>query len=236
LAKAGAEVAINFVTNESAARSVASEIQAMGGKSLLIKADVSEESDIAQMMAALQDHWGSLDILISNAASGGFRSLMAATSRNFDAAMHTNVRALVLLVQAAMPLLLINKDNSNDRTNRKIVALSSHGSHRALPDYALIGASKAALESLIRHMALEFGPKGMNFNCLLAGLVQTDSTRGLPQADKAYEQSNARMLIGAGKVLRPEDVANVVHFLVSPASDLVQGQVLTVDGGVGLQL
>jgi enoyl-[acyl-carrier protein] reductase III len=230
LAKSGAEVAINFVSNETAARDVASEIMNAGGKAILIKADISEESDIQQMFSVLQERWGNLDILVSNAASGGFRPLMAATARNFDAAMHTNVRAFMLLVQSAMPMLL------KSTGNRKVVALSSHGSHRALNDYALIGASKAAIESLCRHMALEFGPKGINFNCLLAGLVLTDSTRGITDVELAHHESNARMLIGEGRLLQPTDVADVIHFLVSSSSDLIQGQVITVDGGMSLRL
>jgi enoyl-[acyl-carrier protein] reductase III len=230
LAKSGAEVAINFVSNESAARDVAAEILAFGGKAILIKADVSEEADVQQMFSVLTDHWGNLDIVVSNAASGGFRTLMSATARNFDAAMHTNVRALMLLVQSAMPML------QKSSGNRKVVALSSHGSHRALSDYALIGASKAAIESLCRHMALEFGPQGINFNCLLAGLVLTDSTKGISDVEKAHQQSNERMLVGEGRVLLPTDVADVIHFLVSPASDLIQGQVITVDGGMSLRL
>jgi len=230
LAKAGAEVAINFVSNEPAARAVAAEIFALGGKAILIKADVSEETDVRQMFTDLEERWGNLDILVSNAASGGFRPLMAATARNFDAAMHTNVRALMLLVQSAMPMFL------KSTGNRKVVALSSHGSHRALDDYALIGASKAAIESLCRHMALEFGPQGINFNCLLAGLVLTDSTKGISDVEQAHQESNARMLVGEGRVLLPIDVADVIHFLVSPASDLIQGQVITVDGGMSLRL
>ncbi len=230
LAKSGAEVAINFVSNETAARDVASDIVALGGKAILVKADVSEETDVQQMFSVLQERWGNLDILISNAASGGFRPLMAATARNFDAAMHTNVRALMQLVQFAMPMLM------KSTGNRKVVALSSHGSHRALHDYALIGASKAAIESMCRHMALEFGPQGINFNCLLAGLVLTDSTRGIADVEQAHHESNARMLVGEGRVLLPNDVADVIHFLVSSSSDLIQGQVITVDGGMSLRL
>ncbi len=230
LAQSGAEVAINFVSNETAARDVANEISSIGGKAILIKADVSEEEDIAQMMKAVQDQWGSLDILISNAAGGGFRYLETASSRNFDAAMHTNVRSLMLLVQAAMPMM------NAAGPNRKVIALTSHGSDRALPHYALIGASKAAIESLIRHMALEYGPNGINFNCVLAGFVATDSTMGFPGSEVIHREANAKMLVGSDKTLMPEDVANVVHFLSTTASDFVQGQVITIDGGAGLRL
>ena len=95
--------------------------------------------------------------------------------------MNTNVRALLLLAQAAVPLM------QHEGPRKKIIALSSHGSHRALPAYGLIGASKAALESLVRHLALELGNRDINVNVLLAGLVETDSTRGFPGSEVAFE-------------------------------------------------
>ncbi len=231
LAQAGAHIALNFVTNESAAREVAKEVQALGQEILLVKADVSEEEDIASMMDAIGNRWGRLNIVVSNAAGGGFRELQDATCRNFDVAMHTNVRALMLLVQHA-----VRHFPTGDRPNCKVVALSSHGSHRALPHYGLIGASKAAIESLIRHMAAEYGPRGINFNCVLAGLVATDSTTGFVGAEALHDASNESMLVGKGKQLMPYDVAEAVYFLCSPASDLIQGHTLIIDGGASLRL
>jgi enoyl-[acyl-carrier protein] reductase III len=231
LARSGADIALNFVSNESAAREVAQEVQSLGREILLIKADVSEEEDIESMMDAVANRWGRLNIVVSNAAGGGFRELQHANSRHFDMAMHTNVRPLMLLTQKALPLFA-----KNEGTNCKVVALSSHGSHRALPHYGLIGASKAAIESLIRHMAAEYGPQGINFNCVLAGLVATDSTTGFVGAEALHQESNASMLVGAGKELLPEHVAEAVHFLCTPASDLIQGHTLIIDGGVSLRL
>jgi enoyl-[acyl-carrier protein] reductase III len=174
-----------------------------------------------------EDEFKRLDILVSNAASGGFRNLMDATPRHFEATMNTNVRSLMLLTQAAKPLL------SKSQHRSKIIALSSHGSHRALPAYGLIGASKAALESLVRHLALELGDEGINVNVVLAGLVETDSTRGFPGSEQAFAAVNERRPIG-GLPLSTEAVADAILFLSSGLSDLVQGATLVVDGGESL--
>ncbi len=224
LAQAGANVVVNYVTSQAAAASVAESISQLGRRAVTVKADMSEPEDIASMFEFVADEFGQLDILVSNAASGGFRMLMDASPANFEAAMNTNVRALLLLTQAALPLM------RTEGPRRKIIAMSSHGSHRALPAYGLIGASKAALESLVRHLALELGNQGINVNTLLAGLVETDSTRNLPNSQVAFDQVAQRRLV-SGRDLSPEAVADAVLFLASPLSDLVQGQTLVVDGG-----
>src|SRR6266516_793909 len=134
LAEAGADVIINYVTSHSAADEVARQVAALGRRTAIVKADVSEQSDIIAMVSFVRDAFGALDILVSNAATGGFRPLLATTARQFEAAMNTNVRALVFLVQAALPLL-------EQRQGRaRVIAISSHGSHLALPMYGLIGS------------------------------------------------------------------------------------------------
>lgn len=230
LAEAGADVIVNYVTSGSAAKEVADAICMMGRRAATVKADVSEPEDIASMLEFVGNAFGKLDILVSNAASGGFRSLLTATPRHFEATMKTNVQALMLLTQAAMPLMQRTGDNNQ---RRKIIALSSHGSHRALPAYGLIGASKAALESMVRHLALELGNQGINVNVVLAGLVASDSTRNFPESQRIFEAIAERRLV-SGRELLAEDVAGAVLFLASSLSDLVQGQVLTIDGGEAL--
>ena len=224
LAEAGADVIVNYVTSKSAAREVTDQIAQMGRRSATVKADMSEPEDISSMLAFVGEEFGKVDILVSNAASGGFRSLTEATPKHFEATMNTNVRALMLLSQAALPLM------RHPGPRKKIIAMSSHGSHRALPAYGLIGASKAALESLVRHLALELGNEGINVNVLLAGLVETDSTRSFPSSEQAFAEVNRRRVVG-GLPLSPAAVADAILFLASPLSDLVQGQTLIVDGG-----
>jgi enoyl-[acyl-carrier protein] reductase III len=229
LAQAGADIVLNYVVNRQAAMDVADQIADLGRRVLVVKADVSEEDDVRSMMDAIREHFGTLDILVSNAATGGFRPLLAATARNFQAAYQTNVLALLYLVQAAFPLM---KRGEGERRS-KVIALSSHGSHMALPHYGLIGSSKAALESLVRHLTLEVGDRGINVNVVKAGLVDTDSTRRIPNADLMIEGRKERSIMGE-RMLTAADVADAVLFLVSPLSDLVQGEVLTVDGGAAI--
>lgn len=231
LAQAGADVIVNFVSSQSAAKEVADKIAGMGRRVATIKADVSEPEDIASMLEFVGQNFGKLDILISNAASGGFRSLLSATPRHFEATMKTNVQALMLLAQGAVPLM--QAQSESDASRRKIIALSSHGSHRALPAYGLIGASKAALESMARHLALELGNQGINVNVVLAGLVESDSTRSFPGSEQLFSAIAQRRLV-SGRELKAEDVADAILYLASPLSDLVQGQVLTIDGGEAL--
>lgn len=227
LAEAGADVIVNYVTSESAAREVAEAVLMQGRRAAIVKADVGEADDVASLMEFVAEHFGRLDILVSNAASGGFRTLLDASPRNFEAAMKTNVLALLHLVQQGVTLL----EKSAGRA--KVVALSSHGSHLALPMYGLIGGSKAALESIVRHLALELGGRGINFNVVKAGAVETDSTRRLPFADELFGGGAYRSMTGERK-LTVEDVANAVLFLCSDLADMVQGETLTVDCGTAV--
>lgn len=228
LAGAGADVVINYLTAQTAANTVAEEIQRLGRRAAVVKADVSEPEDVEAMVAFVGERFQRLDVLVSNAAGGGFRPLMEATPRQFDATMNTNVRATLQLVQAAQPLL------EREDGRAKVVALTSHGAHVALPAYGLVGASKAALESLVRHLALELGDRGISFNLVLAGLVETDSTRMLPQAEAVFEAAAERAIV-SGRRLTADDVADAVLFLASPRSDLIQGQTLVVDGGASIR-
>ncbi len=227
LAEAGADVIVNYVTSQSAANEVAEQVQKLGRRAAVVKADVSEYDDVASMLDFVKEKFGRLDVLISNAATGGFRPLLETNARNFEAAMNTNVRSLLFLVQAAMPLL-------ERKTGRaKVITLSSHGSRIAIPMYGMIGTSKAALEALVRQFTLEIGDRGVNINCILAGLVDTDSTRRFPNAEEIFEGARKKTMVG-GRSLLASDVADAALFLASPLADLVQGQILVVDGGEGI--
>jgi enoyl-[acyl-carrier protein] reductase III len=231
LAEAGADVIINYVTNRQAAMEVAAEVEALGRTCYVIKADVGEEEDVESMLDFVKQNIGRLDVIVSNAAKGGFRPLLAANAKHFHTTMNINVLALVYLVRAALPLL--KREEGEERA--KVVAISSHGSHMALPMYGLIGGSKAALESVARHLTLEVGDKGINVNVVKAGLVETDSTRRIPFADQMFAGRTEKTMVGA-RMLTADDVANTVLFLASPLSDLVQGETITVDGGSAIHV
>lgn len=229
LAQAGADVIVNYVTSRGAAMETAKEILALGRRVHVIKADVSQEDDVRSMMEYITANVGQLDIVVSNAATGGFRPLLAANERHFQNTFNTNVLALLYLVQSALPLL----EKSAGRG--KVIALSSHGSDMALPWYGLIGSSKAALESLVRHLTLEVGDRGVNVNVVKSGLVETDSTKRIPNADVMFAHRKDKTMTG-DRMLSIEDVANAVLFLASPLADLIQGETLTVDGGAAVHV
>jgi enoyl-[acyl-carrier protein] reductase III len=228
LAESGCDVIINYLSNENAANEVADEVEKLGQQALVVKADMSEPADIQQMIDGIADAWGTIDGIVSNAAGGGFRNVVDGLPSHFDRAMHINARPLMLLAKAASVFY------ENRNSPFKFVALSSHGSQRALPAYGLIGASKAALESLIRHLAYELGRKGVYFNCVLGGLVRTDATLMIPDAEAIFKEVNHRMLLAGDRQLMPEDIAPVIRFLLSADSDLIQGQTIIVDGGACL--
>jgi enoyl-[acyl-carrier protein] reductase III len=229
LAEAGADVIVNYITSRAAAEEVAGHISSLGRRAAVVKADVGEQEDVAAMIDFVRDGFGALDILVSNAATGGFRPLLATNARHFEAAMNINARALMFLIQAAMPLL----DRSAGRA--KVIALSSPGSRMALPLYGLIGGTKAALESLVRHFALEIGSRGVNLNIVQAGLVETDSFLQMPERDRLLEHRRAKSMVG-DRGLTARDVADAVLYLASPLSDMIQGQTLVVDGGSSINL
>jgi enoyl-[acyl-carrier protein] reductase III len=229
LAEAGADVVVNYSTSYDAAMKVAHEITNLGRRAYVVKADVSEEEDVQSMLEFISETIGKLDIIVSNAATGGFRPLLAANTRHFQTTMNTNVLALVFLVRYGLPLL----ERSPGRA--KVVAISSHGSHLALPMYGLIGGSKAALESVARHLALEVGGRGINVNIVQAGQVETDSTRQIPNAAEMFAGRVHKSMTGE-RLLAASDVADAVLFLSSPLSDLIQGQTITVDGGAAIHV
>ncbi len=227
LAAAGADVVVHCLTSRRAAREVAAAVQALGRRSAVVRADVGEARDVAAMVGFVRERFGRLDVVVSNVASGGFRPLLETTRRQRVAAMDVNVWALVELAREARGLL------SRGPGRARLIALSSHGARRPLAGYGLVGATKAALESVVRQLALELGPAGVNVNAVLAGLVETDSTRALPDAESLFRAAREGNL--AGRELRAADVADAVLFLASPLADQVQGQVLVVDGGTGLR-
>ncbi|OQX15688.1 MAG: enoyl-[acyl-carrier-protein] reductase, partial [Desulfobulbaceae bacterium A2] len=207
LAEHGADVVVNYVRHRGDAQETVNAIEALGVRCLALKANVAEEDDVASMFAQLQQEFGRLDILVSNAASGVLKPAMELTTRHWDWAMDINARALLTLAQHAVKLMT---------PGSRIMAVSSLGAVRAVPNYAAVGSSKAALESLIRHLAVELGPSGILVNTISAGVVDTDALKKFPNRDEIIEQSLARTPLK--RLTTPEDVANVALFLCSELS------------------
>src|SRR6202166_4113994 len=175
---------------------------------------------VDDMFVELGKHFDRLDIVISNAASGVLKPAMEMSLKHWRWCMETNAFALDLLAQRAVPLM---------RDGGRIIAMSSLGASRAMPDYGFIGATKAALESLVRTLAQELGPRGIRVNAVSAGVVDTDALRFFPNRESLLLSFAERA--PAGTVLTAEDVAGAVYLLCLPEAAMVTGHTLVVDGG-----
>ncbi len=224
LAENGVNLAINYVRHKRDAEKTASEVEKHGCRCLLIKANVAKEQDVKEMLELISTEFGSLDILVSNAASGVLKPALELTHRHWNWAMDINARALLTLVQHALPLM---------GRGSKIMAVSSLGSVRAIENYTTVGASKAALESLVRHLAVELGAQGINVNTISAGAVDTDALKKFPNRTEILDTALERTPIG--RLTTPEDVADVALLLCSEMASMIQGQVITVDGGYAIR-
>ncbi|HPR63589.1 MAG TPA: enoyl-[acyl-carrier-protein] reductase FabL [Thermoanaerobaculia bacterium] len=223
LAEAGCDVAINFFRHREAAEEVAKEIEALGRTALILKANVAQEDHVHRMFEEMKSVWGQIDILVSNAASGVLKPITELTFHHWQWTMNINAASLLHLIQHSIPLM---------KEGGIVIAVSSLGAIRAIPNYTFVGASKAALESLVRHLTVELAPRGIRVNCISAGTVETDALRHFPNRDAILDESLERT--PSGRLTTPEDVADVALFLCSPLASQIHGQTLIVDGGYSI--
>lgn len=227
LASQGADLVINFHRNQAPAEEVAQQIRDMGRRALVVKANVSKIEDIDLLFETVGREMGGLDILINNAASGFNRPAMQQKLSGWDWTMNVNARAFLFAAQRAVPMMI-------ERGGGSIVAISSPGSVRVLPDYVSVGASKAALEALMRYLAVELAPHKIVVNAVAPGLVETDVFKHFAFLQDPNIIPRVTSHIPAGRMVSPEDVAGVVAFLCSPEAWMIRGQVITIDGGFTL--
>ncbi len=227
LARAGADVIINYHRNQAPAEEVAAQVREMGRRALVVKANLSKVEDVDLLFDALAAEFDGLDIFISNAASGFNRPALQQKVSGWDWTLNVNARAFLFAAQRAAPLM-------EKRGGGHIVSISSPGSTRVMPDYIAVGASKAALESLTRYLAVELAPKNIVVNAVSPGLVLTDALKHFAVLGDPQVIERAVANTPAGRVVTPEDVAELVAFLCSPAAFMIRGQVIVIDGGFTL--
>lgn len=223
LAADGASIAVGFFRNRSKAAEVCAEIEGSGVKALPVKVHVGDADAIDRAFDEVGEVFGSLEVFVSNAASGVLKPLADIDAKAWAWTMDINARALLFGAQRASALM---------PSGGSIIALTSAGSTSVLPGYGAVGASKAALESLVRYLAVELAPRNVRVNAVSPGVVDTDALRHFPDREGMLEGGRART--PAGRLATPEDVAGVVRFLCSPAAEMIRGQIIAVDGGAGL--
>jgi enoyl-[acyl-carrier protein] reductase III len=213
-----ARVAVGYLRNDRAAEETAEELRKIGAEPALVRGNVSSER-VARDVAAL----GRLDVLVHNAATGVIRPALEVEEKHWDWTLSANARALISLARAAAPTM---------EPGASIVGVSSLGSTRVLENYILVGTSKAALESLVRYLAVELAPRGIRVNAVSAGVVETEALEHFPNREQMLKAARTRT--PAGRMVEARDVADAVCYLCSPEAEMVRGQTLIVDGGYSL--
>jgi len=221
LMEEGYVVYVNYFADHDAADACAERARSRRARVEVLQRDLRDPAEVADLLGRIGDAEGRLDVLVANAASGVFRSLEEMRPKHWRWVFDVNARSFLLLLQSALPLL--------ERSARaRVVAVTSSGARRAIPLYGLLGASKAALEALVRQAALELAQRGIAVNGVCPGLVETSSLARFLSPEQIAE---ARKRTPAGRLVTPEDVAGVVSFLCGPDAGMIHGQILAVDGG-----
>jgi enoyl-[acyl-carrier protein] reductase III len=213
-----ARIAVGYLRNDRAADEAAEELRALGAEPVLVRGNVSSDRVVSEFAGH-----GPYDVLVHNAATGVIRAALETEDRHWDWTLNANARALLTLARAIAPAM---------PEGSSIVGVSSLGSTRVLANYTLVGTSKAALEALVRYLAVELAPRGIRVNAVSAGVVETGALEFFPNREEMVEAGRTRT--PAGRLVEPEDVAGAVTFLCSPEAEMVRGHTLVVDGGYSL--
>ncbi|WP_071396103.1 enoyl-[acyl-carrier-protein] reductase FabL [Bacillus tuaregi] len=223
LAKEGYDLVINYARSKSGALETAAEIEALGRKALVVKANVGDVAKIKLLFETIKNEFGRLDVFVNNAASGVQRPLMELEESHWDWTMNINSKALLFCAQEAAKLM----DEGG-----KIVSISSLGSIRYLKNYTVVGVSKAALEALTRYLAVELADKNIIVNAVSGGAVDTEALKSFPNREELLNEAKEKT--PAGRMVEIDDMVNAIMFLLSDQSSMIRGQTIIVDGGISL--
>ncbi len=219
-ARSGAHVIANYVRNEQAALELQSHAAQEALPISICRADLTTADGLTRLETQARESGTPLGGIVHCAATGTHRAIESLTGRHLDWTFALNVRAFFELITRLL-----------DRFDRpgSILAVSSLGASRALPQYAAIGTSKGALEALIRHLAVELAPRAIRANALRPGAVATEAWQSIPGAEARLAEAARRS--PSGRLVSADELALCAQFLCSPAGAGVNGQSLIVDGG-----
>lgn len=226
LGSLGAEVVVNYARSDTDAQRVVTALTELGATAYAIRANLADVVEIQGLMREIQDRCGGLDILINSAARGleRPRNAIRALPNHLRITFDLNVLGPWFASKEAAPLL-------EARGGGSIVNLTSLGSRRYMPNYAAVGVTKGALDTLTMYLAVELAPKNIRVNGVCPGWVQeTGGVAALSPELGEYLRRNIPMR----RHVTPDDVANLVAFLCTPESEMIVGQTIVLDGGVNL--
>ena len=222
LADAGADVALGLRTKDTA-DDLIQQIEAMGRRAIAVQMDVTQLEQLAPAIQAVVAHFGRLDILVNNAGLGPGNAAEEVTETDFDLTMDVNLKGLFFACQAAGRVMI-------RQGSGRIINIGSQAGFVALPGEAIYCASKAAVSHLTKCLAIEWGRFGVAVNAVAPTFIRTDGTAA-DLADPTFEADVRERIAGLHRIGDTMDVAGGVIFLASPASSLVTGTTLLIDGG-----
>ncbi len=223
LARAGADVALNYKQSRQAAEALAERLAVSGVKLLPVAADVGDAGQVGAMMEKIEAGMGRVSILINNAGITRDSLLMRMSGEDFDTVIAASLRGAFLCSKAVARGMM--------RARRGVIInVSSVIGRRGNAGQANYAAAKAGLIGLTKSLARELGPRGVRVNAVAPGYVETDMTAKLPDSMKEQIVKNTPL----GRLAAPQDIAGVIAFLASPAAAYITGAVIPVDGGLGI--
>jgi enoyl-[acyl-carrier protein] reductase III len=227
LARDGADCAITYRTRVELAGEVVGEIEALGRRAMAVSLALDEPAQVPGAVGKVGEAFGRVDIVVANAAATAFRPILEQKPHNLQKTLAISIDSFIAAVQAAAPFM---KDGG------RIVVVSGIDSHQAMTGHGVLGAAKAAMESLVRSLALELGPRGITVNAVSPGLLDTESSRLYFERGLGvrWDEAVARMVAATpvGRLGTVEDVAALVAYLASDAASFLTGQTILLDGGL----
>lgn len=220
LAKAGANVALNYRRHADEANQIVADIEKMGRKGLAVKADVSSFKDAQAMVKTVVDEFGSVDILVCNAGVNRDGVIWKMTEEQWDEVIDINLKGYFNYIRAVAPYF-------RDQKRGRIINITSINGMRGKFGQSNYAASKAGIIGLTKTVARELGKSQVTVNAIAPGMIMTDMAKKLEQ--KWLDVAIAETVLN--KLGEPEDVANLVVFLASDLAGHITGQTISVDGG-----
>ncbi|MEV6947485.1 SDR family oxidoreductase [Streptomyces sp. NPDC051172] len=219
----GAHVVINYFHSEKAAHELVNDLTARGQSVQAIKASVAKADQVQMMMAQVRAEHAGLDVLVNNSARGVFLPLGELEEQDWQRTLDLNLHAVRHCSLAALPLLA-------ERAGSSVVNVSSHGAQHVVPNYGLVGATKAAMESLSRYLAVEFAPRGVRVNVAACQVMDNRVGDMFPDAQQMKEAT--RKATPWGRLPTEKDLARLVVMLAGADAGFVTGQTVLADGGL----